>query len=114
MLAASEFNHSVSITRSKSTAPFSHISSIIAVHGLASHPAGTWKSKSNNDIWIRDWIPEDIGNVRVLLYGYECGLQDSDSWSSIEDLSSMLLDNLTAYRRQFQVRFRRSCAGQIN
>ncbi|ORY70348.1 uncharacterized protein BCR38DRAFT_471661 [Pseudomassariella vexata] len=71
---------------------------IIAVRGLASHAIGSWKSPKSNDIWLRDWLPEDIPNVRVLLYGYDTTLLKNTSKASIEDLGQRLLESLIAFR----------------
>ncbi|KAF9872960.1 ankyrin repeat domain-containing protein [Colletotrichum karsti] len=71
---------------------------VIAVPGLASHAVGSWKTPGENEVWLRDWLPKDIPNVRVLLYGYDTTLLKNESTSSIEDLSRRLLESVTTFR----------------
>ncbi|ERF76578.1 hypothetical protein EPUS_05851 [Endocarpon pusillum Z07020] len=71
---------------------------VIAVPGLGSHAIGSWKSSSSNDLWLRDYLPDDVPNIRVLLYGYDTSLQGSDSRDSIEDLGSRFLESIKAFR----------------
>ncbi|RYP39571.1 hypothetical protein DL767_002119 [Monosporascus sp. MG133] len=52
---------------------------VITVPGLASHAIGSWKFPSSSDVWLRDYLPLDFPNVRVLLYGYDTTLLKSDS-----------------------------------
>ncbi|KAI9772824.1 MAG: hypothetical protein M1840_008706 [Geoglossum simile] len=45
---------------------------VIAVTGLAGHAFGSW-SHSPERMWLRDDLPTDIPNVRVIVYGdYSC------------------------------------------
>ncbi|KAK8132019.1 hypothetical protein PG999_000192 [Apiospora kogelbergensis] len=71
---------------------------VVAVPGLASHAIGSWKAPAGNDLWLRDWLSNDIPNIRVLLYGYDTKLLKSNSRSSVEDLGRRLLESLTAFR----------------
>jgi hypothetical protein len=72
--------------------------SIIAVPGLGSHAFGSWKAQNSDEIWLRDFLPEDIPNIRVLLYGYDTKLPGSQSKQSIEDLGRAFLEQITAFR----------------
>lgn len=49
-------------------------------------------------MWLRDFLPEDIPNIRVLLYGYDTTLLNSFSKQSIEDLGRGFLEQITAFR----------------
>ncbi|EFQ30905.1 uncharacterized protein GLRG_06049 [Colletotrichum graminicola M1.001] len=71
---------------------------IIAVPGLGSHPLGSWKSPRNDDVWLRDFLPKDVPNIRVLIYGYDTTLPGSRSKQSIEDLGGILVERLVAFR----------------
>ncbi|KAF6811391.1 hypothetical protein CPLU01_15120 [Colletotrichum plurivorum] len=79
---------------------------IVAVPGLASHPIGSWKSsqRGSSKVWLRDFLPRDIPNARVLIYGYDTKLLGSDSRQSIEDMSIMLLNLLSSFRGEDKVR----------
>ncbi|KAJ6102456.1 hypothetical protein N7486_004883 [Penicillium sp. IBT 16267x] len=87
---------------------------IIAVPGLGSHALGSWKSTDSDEVWLRDFLPRDLPNVRVLLYGYDTTLPGSLSKQSIEDLGSALLEQITAFRANdsllIRARRRRSTA----
>ncbi|KAK1999116.1 hypothetical protein LX36DRAFT_633060 [Colletotrichum falcatum] len=71
---------------------------IIAVPGLGSHPLGSWKSPCSDDVWLRDFLPKDVPNIRVLIYGYDTTLPGSRSKQSIEDLGGILVERLVAFR----------------
>ncbi|GFP53804.1 hypothetical protein TASIC1_0003018200 [Trichoderma asperellum] len=71
---------------------------IIAVTGLAGHAFGSWKSKKEPDMWLRDFLPEAIPNARILTYGYDTKLPGSQSEASIPDLSRRLLESIKTIR----------------
>ncbi|EPS29040.1 hypothetical protein PDE_03987 [Penicillium oxalicum 114-2] len=71
---------------------------IIAVPGLGSHALGSWKSRNSDEVWLRDFLPKDLPNVRVLLYGYDTTLPGSLSKQSIEHLGGALLEQVKAFR----------------
>ncbi len=72
--------------------------SVIAVPGLGSHAIGSWKSPNSNDVWLRDYLPDDLPDIRVLLYGYDTSLVNSNSKDSIEDLGNRFLESIKAFR----------------
>ncbi|KAJ5128266.1 ankyrin repeat-containing protein, partial [Penicillium atrosanguineum] len=71
---------------------------VVAVPGLGSHAFGSWKAPNSDEVWLRDFLPEDIPNIRVLLYGYDTTLLNSFSKQSIEDLGRIFLEQITAFR----------------
>ena len=82
--------------------------------GLASHAIGSWKAPGGNDLWLRDWLSDDLENIRVLLYGYDTTLLKSNSTSSIEDLGRRFLESLTAFRTSDEVGSLNANTGQTN
>jgi hypothetical protein len=76
---------------------------VIAVPGLGCHPLGTWKAPESVDVWLRDFLPKDVPNTRVLLYGYDTTLDKSDSKQSIVDLAKTLLELIKAFRNNTSV-----------
>jgi hypothetical protein len=72
--------------------------SVIAVPGLGSHAIGSWKLPRGSDVWLRDYLPDDVHGIRVLLYGYNTSLLGSDSKDSIEDLGNRFLESIKAFR----------------
>ncbi|WYZ38338.1 hypothetical protein EsH8_III_000252 [Colletotrichum jinshuiense] len=71
---------------------------IIAVPGLGSHALGSWKCSHSDDVWLRDFLPHDVPNIRVLLYGYDTTLPGSLSRQSIEDLGRIFVERVAAFR----------------
>ncbi|KAF8241755.1 hypothetical protein K440DRAFT_641239 [Wilcoxina mikolae CBS 423.85] len=67
---------------------------IIAVTGLAGHAFGSWKSRTQPQMWLRDFLPEDMQDIgiRVLTFGYNSKLRNSTSTSSIQQFSRQLMD----------------------
>lgn len=48
-------------------------------------------------MWIRDSLPKHIDNTRAILYSYESGLHDSQSFQKIPDLALGLINQLQMY-----------------
>ena len=71
--------------------------SIIAVTGLAAHAYGSW-AHSSHDMWLRDYLPKDVVNARVLIYGYPSQLQGSASSGILADHSSNFIYRLLSMR----------------
>jgi hypothetical protein len=65
-------------------------SSIVAVAGLAGHAIGSW-SAPNGSMWLRDELPQDIPNARVLTYGYAAD-------TSLHELADEFMTYLLAFR----------------
>lgn len=75
------------------------LSSCIAISGLASHPFGSWQPKEGNKtfMWIRDELPDALPGARVLIYGYDTKLHDSQSFQLIPDLAIAFVNQLETY-----------------
>lgn len=71
---------------------------MVAVPGLASHALGSWKSPTTSDVWLRDYLPQDLPNIRVILYGYKTELLYNESKDSIEDLGLRFLESIISFR----------------
>ncbi|KAJ8119550.1 hypothetical protein ONZ43_g3523 [Nemania bipapillata] len=70
----------------------------IAISGLASHPFGSWqpKGKDKGFMWIRDALPRALPMMRAILYGYDTTLIRSNSFQTIGDLASSLVNHIKA------------------
>jgi len=74
--------------------------SIVAISGLGGHAFGSFKEKGGEHMWLRDALPHDIKGEddnplsRVMVYGYESSLQQSDSFQNIEDLGTAFRSSL--------------------
>ncbi|KAI0106570.1 hypothetical protein F4776DRAFT_645778 [Hypoxylon sp. NC0597] len=68
----------------------------IAISGLASHPFGSWQPKGEDKrfMWIRDELPHSMPDTRFSIYGYDSTLMNSNSFQSIEDLATSLINQI--------------------
>ncbi|KAF8535728.1 hypothetical protein BDD12DRAFT_750928 [Trichophaea hybrida] len=60
---------------------------IVAMTGLAGHAFGSWKSPGKSTMWLRDFLPLSLPDVRILTYGYDSALKGSTSTNSIQQYS---------------------------
>ncbi|KAG8162591.1 hypothetical protein KVR01_008356 [Diaporthe batatas] len=67
-----------------------HQIDILAVSGLGSHPFGSFVHKKHRNMWLADNLPEDLPAARVMIFGYESGLQHSTSHVQLDDLARLL------------------------
>ena len=78
--------------------------SIVAVHGLNGHGYGTWTSFTDEKaaqemMWLRDILPSQATDARIIAYGYNSALLGSDtSVSSIHDFGLDLLQRISSYK----------------
>ncbi|CAF9933215.1 MAG: hypothetical protein ALECFALPRED_005507 [Alectoria fallacina] len=80
--------------------PEGHIEvDIIAITGLAGHAFGSW-STATQRMWLRDFLPRDIPQARILLYGYDSRIVNSQSRSILADFSSNFIVKFNAMRAQ--------------
>ncbi|KAH8585637.1 hypothetical protein B0O99DRAFT_559288 [Bisporella sp. PMI_857] len=73
---------------------------IVVVVGLGTHAFGTFRSPApdSSKMWLRDFLPEDVENIRVLLYGYNSKVDDSKSIQNVEDIAGTMLERLMNIR----------------
>lgn len=73
---------------------------IIAIHGLNGHYSKTWTAvTATGEVnWLRDFLPEQIPNARVLAYSYNSAVQFSKSMSGIDTFAEQLLEDLMSWR----------------
>ena len=70
------------------------IHSVIAITGLGGHAFGSWRSRISTErpidrlMWLRDLLPGKFPNARIMTYGYDSTLKESNA-------------NITDYRRGF-------------
>ncbi|KAF8252057.1 hypothetical protein K440DRAFT_18990 [Wilcoxina mikolae CBS 423.85] len=50
------------------------VADVIAVTGLAGHAFGSWRSRETQQMWLKDFLPHDVKNVRIMSYGYDSTL----------------------------------------
>jgi hypothetical protein len=67
-----------------------HQIDVLAISSLGSHPFGSFIHKGDGHMWLSDSLPRDVPAARVMIYGYESGLQRSTSFASLSSLASSL------------------------
>ncbi|KAL7814025.1 ankyrin repeat-containing domain protein [Trichoderma gracile] len=73
-----------------------HRVDIIAISGLSGHAFGSFKERNGEYMWLRDSLPHGMVDengkhiARVMIYGYESSLPNSDSFQNLEDLGTAL------------------------
>jgi hypothetical protein len=67
--------------------PQNNINSIIALSGLGGHAFGSFKERKGNHMWLRDDLPNDFPHARILIYGYDTTLEDSQSIQDLEAIA---------------------------
>ena len=82
-----------------STLPFipiySHsLPSIVAVHGLYGNRTSTWTSSQTNAFWLKDFLPRDVPNARVMTFGYNADAAFGNTTAGILDHAKSLLSSL--------------------
>ncbi|KAI1013658.1 hypothetical protein LB503_010485 [Fusarium chuoi] len=63
---------------------------LVAVCGLGGHALGSFKEKNGRFVWLRDALPSDISNARILTYGYDTKLSKSSAFQNLTDLGRAL------------------------
>ncbi|KAL5610516.1 hypothetical protein FOBRF1_006633 [Fusarium oxysporum] len=78
-----------------------HKVDVIAISGLGGHAFGSFKERGGDYMWLRDSLPYDISNedtddpmARVMIYGYESGVTNSNSFQNLEDLATSFHSSL--------------------
>ncbi|RYC59593.1 hypothetical protein CHU98_g6631 [Xylaria longipes] len=76
----------------------SHEFDCIDISGLASHPFGSWQPKGEDKsfMWIREALPRALPMMRAILYGYDTTLIRSNSFQTVGDLASSLVNHIKA------------------
>lgn len=82
-------------------------SSIVAVHGLDGHLTQTWTSAEPNSFWLKDYLPHDIPDSRVLCFGYNAAAAFGRSTADVLDHAKDLLSSLIDKRETDEVHWTR-------
>jgi hypothetical protein len=54
-------------------------------------------------MWLRDSLPSDLPGVRILVYGYETHLVNSQSFQNMEALATAFRTHIAAIRSETNV-----------
>ena len=73
-----------------------YFDSIVAIHGLDGDRKESWTTE-NGTFWLRDFLPGDLPNARILTYGYDSAtrgrmqLSNQTLYDHAEDLVNKLV-----------------------
>jgi hypothetical protein len=70
---------------------------VVAVTGLAGHAFGSWRSRITRRMWLKDFLPNDIKNIRIMTYGYDSRIikcSGSNPSSSLSDYRGSFIEEL--------------------
>ena len=59
--------------------------------------------RQRNNVWLRDFLPKELANVRVQVYGYDTSVKEKNAKYSIADLAKAFLDSYKAFRKDTEV-----------
>ncbi|KAL4921119.1 hypothetical protein BDW62DRAFT_198138 [Aspergillus aurantiobrunneus] len=81
---------------------------IVAIHGLnpknkERHAERTWES-SNGKIWLRDFLPNQIPQARIFLFGYNSSVSIRSSSAGVREQAQNLLSRLWLERKGCEFR----------
>ena len=85
--------------------PLNHEEAIdcVVVCGLGGHAFGSFKERATSYMWLRDTLPKDLPNLRVLLYGFDSGLNGSESILNVSTIAETFIGHLRGLRSKLQV-----------
>ena len=87
-----------SLPRSRPALCSNFYPSIIAVHGLCGDPLETWTEETSGNLWLRDFLPSQVPNTRIMSYGYDSSVAFSKSEIELSDVAADLLNRLNDER----------------
>lgn len=79
--------------------------SIVAVHGLGGSWQKTWTDE-NGKLWLRDFLPSQLPNARIMSFGYNSETVFTQSVEDIADTATSLLERLNIKRQDAAERAR--------
>lgn len=71
---------------------------LIAISGLNGHAFGSFKRKKSSYMWLQDDLPKIRPDIRVIVYGYDSKLQNSQSFQNISDIGLKFHDDIRGVR----------------
>ena len=70
----------------------------MAVHGLCGDPFETGTEEASGKLWLRDFLPYQVPNIRIMSYGYDSSVAFSKSEIELGDVAADLLNRLNDER----------------
>lgn len=78
--------------------------SIVAVHGLGGDSIKTWTHPKSNAFWLKDFLPEQLPDARIMTFSYNATMAFGKSASDVIDHAKGLLSSLVDKREESEVR----------
>lgn len=72
--------------------------------GLAGHAFDSWRSRKTRRMWLTDFLPLDVKNIRIMTYGYDSSLGTRESSMKMVDYRSHFIQQLKNSRGDAKVR----------
>jgi hypothetical protein len=76
----------------------------VAVHGLRGDAIDTWTHPKSNAFWLKDFLPKQIPDTRILTFGYYTAAAFSESTAEVINHAKSLLTSLVDKREEVEVR----------
>ena len=73
------------------------------MHGLGDDAIDTWTHLKSNAFWLKDFLPEQIPDARILTFGYNTAAAFSESTAEVIDHAKSLLARLVDKRDEPEV-----------
>ena len=76
----------------------------MAVHGLGGDAFTTWTHPKSKAFWLKDFLPQQIPDARIMTFGYNAAAAFGQSTAEIIDHAKSLLASLVDMRVMSEVR----------
>ncbi|GFF48132.1 hypothetical protein IFM46972_08474 [Aspergillus udagawae] len=77
---------------------------VITLSGLGGHAFGSFKERGGTFMWLRDALPFNFPNARILIYGYDTQTVLSSSFQNLTDLGKRLRTGVKGIRKPSEFR----------
>jgi hypothetical protein len=71
----------------------------VAVHGLGGDAINSWTHQKSKAFWLRDFLPHQIPDARIMTFGYNADIAFGQSTAEIVDHAKSLLASLVDRER---------------
>jgi hypothetical protein len=75
----------------------------VAVHGLGGDAVRTWTHPKSKAFWLKDFLPQQIPDARIMTFGYNADATFGQSTAEIVDHTRTLLNCLVEKREEPEV-----------
>lgn len=76
---------------------------MVAVHGLNGGSDKTWTHQKSGKMWLRDFLPKALPDVRIMTYGYDAKFVNFTQKQDLRGIATKLLTELVDFRTTEEV-----------